>query len=395
MISKIFLRPLKRLMIFVSLVFVSCLLAIKIALPTLAQAFPDAHEAPPLEWSGSVFKLSQDYPRKLPDADKQPWKTWDFRTQPKEYLQSVLSYIYEGNIEVDWELQRNSIRKWYHAPWMHTGDRGREFIHGLTRERTSLPRELAPTQKSKFQNWAVGFYNSPGGYIIGQVWANPVSPNPAKAVFPEGTVTAKLLFTNASIEEVPKLKGAFEWQANINQSVADSQNRSPQTVRLLQLDVAVRDKRADSTTGWVFGTFVYDSDAPGKTPWERMLPVGLMWGNDPGVTPEMVQKGTKKLKETWLNPALTLQHYGWAGRLNGPVDNPKSSCLSCHATAQIDVKSTMIPPNGSASQDILRWFNNTKAAQPFDIGQTSTDYSLQLSLGIQNLKKSIPVSSGE
>ena len=33
-------------------------------------------------------------------------------------------------------------------------------------------------------------------------------------------------------------------------------------------------------------------------------------------------------------PGYARNHLGWLGRVNGPVDNPASSCLSCHGTAQ-------------------------------------------------------------
>ena len=61
----------------------------------------------------------------------------------------------------------------------------------------SLPGELAPQQKKKWNNYAVGFYNAPGGLVIGKVWTDHGKPNPAASLFPNGTVAAKLLFTTA------------------------------------------------------------------------------------------------------------------------------------------------------------------------------------------------------
>jgi hypothetical protein len=341
--------------------------------------FPDAHEAPPAGWAGPVFKLRQDYPTSLPPAESLPWANIDPKTDGMKYAKAVLAYAFDGNVGVDWVVQKNTKRAWYHAPWMHSGNSGREFIHGMTRERTSRPKELAPTQVSQFQNWAVGFYNAPGGYTIGQVWKNHSVPNPAAAVFPPGTVSVKLLFTAATIAEVPYLKNAFEWDANINQPMT-STTRKPGKMRLLQIDIGVRDTRADSTTGWVFGTFTYDGNATGATPWDRMIPVGVMWGNDPGVLPN-----TTKLVETIINPGLNVpQHLGWGGRLNGPVDNPMSSCLSCHSLAEYQQTTPMLPPANATPAQRLAWFKNVKAGQPFDAGETSLDYSLQLSSGITN-----------
>lgn len=366
--------------------------------PTGAANFPDAHEAPPPGWAGHVFKLSQDYPQAPPLAEQYPWAAIDFRTAPEAYASSVYKYVLQGNVDVDWDVQRNSVRKWYQAPWMHAGDHGREFIRGLTRERTT-PRpqggqsgELGLAQTGCAQNWAVGFFNAPGGYTVGQVWANPDSPDPSKSTFPEGTVVAKLLFTGASISQVPYLAGAFQWDANISTIPTGDLDcrtqtpRSVQTVRLLQLDLAVRDGRANSTTGWVFATYAFDGSRPGATPWEKMVLVGVMWGDDPTLTPTAYAAGQRS-QETWRNPGITTpQHFGWLGRLNGPVDNPSSSCLSCHATAETPSNSKPIPASSLPEADKMRWFWNYPAGRAFDAGSTSTDYSLQIALGIQNFR---------
>lgn len=362
------------------------------------QRFPDARDRPPANWTGPVFKLSQDYPSQLP-TEVYPWKQFDFQKQWKDYMLSVLKYCYEGNVENDWELQKNSVRRWYHAPWLHWGRNGREYVHGLTHERVSQPEELSRSQRAAVQNWAVGMYNAPGGYVLGRVWRDPRKPDPLAARFPDGTVSCKLLFTQATPDQVPYLKGSIEWKAFIYQSTVSPTNplgdRSIQAVRLLQIDIAVRDDRANNTTGWVFGTFVYSADAPGKTPWDRMVPVGLMWGNDPKITVQMVRSGIT-LKETIINdaPELPHQHLGWAGRLNGPVDNPISSCLSCHAQARWspDNPASLTPPRNAKPDSPLwlKWFENVPAGEP---AATSLDYSLQLLTGIQNLHEWLELES--
>jgi hypothetical protein len=164
-------------------------------------------------------------------------------------------------------------------------------------------------------------------------------------------------------------------------------------VRLLQVDIAVRDSRADDTTGWVFGTFVYNKDASGLAgygSWGKLTPVGIMWGNDPDLLGE-----EGKLKETRVSkPGERLvTHLGWEGRLNGPVDNPNSSCLSCHGAGQ-DPMGGMIP-NTSSATSLQRFFRNVPATVAFnsdlDTLHTSTDYSLQLAFGIRNHRRaSIP-----
>jgi hypothetical protein len=347
-----------------------------------AQVFPSSNDKPPAGWSGPVFRLSQDYPTVLPD-DPLPWRAIDPTVEPERYARTIYQYVLEGNIEVDWDVGSNKVRTWYHAPWMHYGDTGREFIHGLTRERTTPSPatpgkgELGPAQRSCFQNWAVGFYNPPGGYQVGKVWQRPASPDARQSQFPNGTVIAKLLFTTAPDAELPYLKGSVEWRANIhafngvtcpNGALA----RRPQTVRLIQIDLAVKDARA-LETGWVFATLAYDGMLAGATPWERMALVGVMWGND------------LARKQQWINSAnATPQHLGADGRLNGPVDNPRSSCISCHATAQTPSRSPLIPPSQA---EAARWFANYPGSRAFDADAIPTDYSLQIAMGIQNLNR--------
>lgn len=350
--------------------------------PVAAQGFPSSNDKVPPGWSGPVFTLSQDYPATLPD-EALPWRGIDPTMEPERYARSIYNYVLEGNTQVDWDVRNNKVRSWYHAPWMHYGDTGREFIHGLTRERTTPPPatagrgELGPTQTSCFQNWAVGFYNPLGGYQVGKVWQQAGSPDARLSQFPDGTVIAKLLFTTAPDSELPYLKGTFEWRANIhvfsgvtcpNGALA----RRPQTVRLIQIDLAIKDARAQET-GWVFATLTYNGKLAGATPWERMELVGVMWGND------------LAKKQQWINSANgTPQHLGAEGRLNGPVDNPRSSCISCHATAQTPSRSPLIPPSQA---DAPRWFANYPGSRAFDAGAIPTDYSLQISMGIQNLNR--------
>ncbi len=358
-----------------------------------AKPFCDAVPAVPPGWIGPVFRLSQNYPT-APVADAMPWMRFDPKTSSGQYMAAVLQYFYEGNlqanVESSFDPSKNQVRRWFNAPWQAVGLNGREFVHGLTRERTSRPCELAATQQRTWSNYAVGFYNAPGAYTIGQVWANHASPNVAAAHFPEGTVAAKLLFTTATAQEVPYLAGSPEWSAYVAANPNDpnptaSSPRAVLKVRLLQIDIAVRDSRVDSTTGWVFGTFVYGGGpggAAGNAGWTNVAPVGLMWGNDPG------HAGSGPLSETKLNDKVHMPHVGYQGRLNGPVDNPMSSCMSCHSTAESPA-GTMITPQGA---DPAPWFRNIPSGVPFDAGRPSLDYSLQLSVGLTNFAAAVKVT---
>jgi hypothetical protein len=133
-----------------------------------------------------------------------------------------------------------------------------------------------------------------------------------------------------------------------------------------------------------------------------------MWGNDPEVTislnnprpgPETGTRTNPALRETIINASQDLppMHLGWGFRLNGPVDNPNSSCLSCHSTAQYPSASAImpflndppvpVPPvDTEAGADWMRWFRNIPWGEAFDGNATAVnmDFSLQLTKSIHN-----------
>ncbi len=395
------LKPLTYATVMFLLASVTCVGCSEAAPPprcdTPTAPFCSAEMSPISGWTGHVFHLSQNYPSQIP-PDKYPWLRYSPTKQPIKYLRAALRYFYAGNIRPDTEdsfdPKLNTVRKWYNAPWQDFGLNGREFVHGLTRERSSRPYELANTQTSEWANYAVGFYNAPGGYTLGRVWRNHGNPQPALAIFPYNTIAAKLLFTTATPAEVPYLAGAPKWEAyiyaNPHQEPTPDSPRRIEVLRLLQIDIAVRDRRVNSTTGWVFGTFVYGggpggiADRQQKRGWNNVEPVGIMWGNDPGYD------GKGQLTETSLNPSVRMPHVGYQGRLNGPVDNPDSSCLSCHSTAEIPA-GTMIPdPTNQAY-----WFRNIPAGLPFDPGRQSVDYSLQIEVGIENFDNAMELKNAK
>jgi hypothetical protein len=199
-------------------------------------------------------------------------------------------------------------------------------------------------------------------------------------------------------------------------------------MRLIQIDVAVKDPRVASTKRWVFGTFVHDGGSRELTPFNRMVPVGLSWGDDPQAKPlgAKVADGAfvnERLRETKINAALLerggvnyqnsafLRHIGLDGRLNGPVDNAGSSCISCHARAGVWVPiwgegrfnekfGTPTPFIAGAVRkasdfpvaEFDQWFEpigpgahlRTIVSNGVKDTYMSTDYSLQIAFGIRN-----------
>jgi hypothetical protein len=164
------------------------------------------------------------------------------------------------------------------------------------------------------------------------------------------------------------------------------------------MDIMVRDTNAP--LGWVFGTFQYNGKLNKKNRWENLVPVGLQWGNDPEVADDdansqpVKTRRNPKIRESVINPddnELPPTHLGWNGRLNGPVDNPMSSCMSCHATAQAPAMSPLSPlfqenPPPPGEHEWMRWFKNYKCGDRFDPDKrtNATDFCLQLALSLQN-----------
>src|ERR1035437_175112 len=68
---------------------------------------------PSADYKGRVFKLSQDYPTQLPPKEAYPWLKIDFKdggpVDPKAYLQALLEYGLEGNVDVDFYVQDNKV----------------------------------------------------------------------------------------------------------------------------------------------------------------------------------------------------------------------------------------------------------------------------------------------
>jgi hypothetical protein len=341
-----------------------------------AEAFRDSVDAAPPGWNGPRFKLSHNYPKKAPDCaapwlkrkvsfeDPNPaWNDW------RGYVQDIVDYVKEGqdlnlNDETGWKIAVKNETRWYHVPWMaYDGQRGREFVHGLTNELSTAlstfhegrgsgkERLLGAVQTNGedplFETWSVGMYNPCGAWSIGQAF--PASGEPAVYTegsrmfakglpFPEGTLVMKILNTTADDTSVAYLKEAPTWQANGHVQYSPTKystcERRPRKVRLVQIDLAVVDSR--SPTRWVYSTLAYNGFLPGNTVWDHLQPLGVQWGNDPQTFPAVANSASRPLHDTVhapIDPKQLPQHYGCERRLAGAVDQANSSCVSCHMGA--------------------------------------------------------------
>jgi hypothetical protein len=367
-----------------------------------AAAFPSFSPdlGPPADWKGPVFQLSQDYPKAV-TKEALPWMKIDFRTQPREYLMAVRAYAFEGNINrgndangntLDWAVLTNPVRRWYHMPWRHPGNNGREFVHGLTMEFPSKPGTLDPNQKKVQNTYAVAMYGPVAAYTVGQVWSNPAGPPVMKAAdFAEGALIAKLLFTTADVDDVPGVEGAYTWSANIYNDPTCTKlgcARSVRPVRLFQIDVALKDARAPKTA-WVFGTFVYDKTVNGASVWDKMVPLGLMWGNDPALT--AASPAGAAPQESIILKVGAYEHLGCHGRLSGPLDNAASACMSCHMAAQYPGTSPVpntktVKCDDPANAAFWRNLSGSEVFAPPTTGVKASpfDYSMEMASSVQN-----------
>lgn len=351
----------------------------------------DEGDGPKAEWR-------IDYPERSGTIDT-PWLGHNFDDDPQAYMDTVLSQVRPAFKIDDGRLVGVGGEQWWMSLWMDYTSSGRERRMGLTKERGPDTGDLAPGSSDDFQVWAVGFYNAPGATVFGEIFAEPCEPSlPVAVRFPPNTVSIKFLFTDADPDEVTYLQGAPEFKALIDPTPAsgDPVDRVEKTVRLLQLDIAVKDRRA-SATGWVFGTFAWVGPNTGDGLFDNLVPVSLQWGDDPGVYDDQV-------KESWINPDLDGVMYGWDerptlgfnGRANGPADNIRSSCLSCHASARtprssqgilgfrFDMENDLSQPD-RVKTHVNAWFRNQQDRELFSPNEpavASLDYSLQLDAAI-------------
>ena len=265
--------------------------------------------------------------------------------------------------------QAQRDQKWYPAPRMFYGRTNapgtREAAYGMTLERTVRIDELGGNTE-RFRNYAVAYYDARGGRVFQRLWDTTTQPGKdtprlPRMRFAENSFVFKLLFSAAPASAFPQdlLDGSlgvdilpnFDAHAGARATDADRHRGERQT------------RGAD---GVVFRDVCLRCEPTGASPWTKMVPVGLMWGNDPGGPP---------IAESWINPAApqyARDHLGVDDRLNGPVDNPDSACMSCHSTAQAPVLASMLPTSACAQPPFFAdWYRNLSGKTAFGRRQPS------------------------
>jgi hypothetical protein len=403
------------------------------------------------EWNRPFRDSNYDYPA---TAVASRWRSAGLagrltQESAPAYVAAVKDFIAKDmaglvNAPLAWSPQ---MAGWYDMPWGGQGTplangaidpgSGREALLGSYTGQVLQPDSypsLPPKRAS--QNHAVVYYNDVAGHQLGKIWKNPYQPDLGAAHFPEGSMVVKVEAVTLSEEDWPVLKGSsvsyvYRPPVAALDKRADSRAARPVVtpMRFLQMAVRVKDKLASPDTGWVFIAFAYDSRSRGATVWDRTVPVGATWGNDPaqarfagGLAPG------GRLQETWVAadlPAFITDGLGWGGRLAGPLDLgirhnvvtvsgqrfgkvaaqrraslASSSCISCHGAAQYPFVANLYPsPNmlfpeegkqfllfDPGSPQWARWFQNRAGNVAMSGGGrdgiVATDYDMMLTFAL-------------
>ncbi|MGY6274917.1 hypothetical protein [Methylomonas sp. MgM2] len=405
-------------------------------------AVNDGHIPSKAEYDGPLWRFNHDYPKSLPKSEK-PWtKVLNGKPLSKENAHAYIEALKQA-VSQDMRVMLTRPREWNAKPhnWysmLWAGDavekagwEGREAIYGTYTGQIQAASVYAESGLTvDIRNYATIYYNDVAAYALHRVWQKcsketrqcPPTLSDNAAQFDDGSLVVKSAGVNASGEQWPVMQGAAKWQ--IYRPPFDLEGTVPGKPPVVSdiyvgiFDIIVKDSVAAPETGWVFTTLVYDKDAPGKDAWDRMVPLGAIWGNDPNVN--SAEHPEQSLLETYVNPAapayakVTL---GYGGRLSGPFDIavktdvevdgkiveklPSSSCLSCHGTSSFHpgsyqaltffypVQMPLTKPwkmYTPGSDEWNQWFQNRPGtvSQSKEAGAIALDYSTFLEAALMN-----------
>ena len=382
--------------------------------------FANSQTSPPPNYKGPLFKLSYAYPKTVP-TPAMPWRdTLNGQPISKDTAGAYANAL-RAAVSADVQVLVGNYPAWnaakrgrYNQPWLSPI---RDPIHGIF-SATQTPGSLFndPTLKvNSVNNFAAVYYNATASVTLGRFWGTTaMTPNltTAAAQFPDGSLIIKLAFTQITGAQWPVMGESPSWSIfstwfDDNGNQASTNTLFP--VQLMQIDVIVKDSQAAPKTGWVFTTLVYDNRLAGSF-WDRMIPLGAMWGNDPDVKSSDKPGTLAPLNETWINPAspaYSRATLGWGGRLSGPNDGAvaapgqyidpatgqngtvpvaNSSCMSCHSPAQWQAQSFLLPGTMNSSNiyymavpsspEWMRWFQDRPGTEPMDTNSFALDYDM-------------------
>ncbi len=393
----------------------------------------------PENWNGHYNVANLDYPEAA-GANAWPYSDTPEKLTPetaKAYAERL-----KAHLEPTLRILSESPKKWdpvkagwYDMVWSGEGTPGPNGIDptsGREALMNTYSGQIIPAETfaepyrptTPVQNHAVIYYNSTAAQMLGELWDNVYAPSIRPINFPDGSIVAKVEAVTNTPTNWNVLDGTSEWHVYrppTEEQVQGDPKMAPQVipVRPFQMAIRVKDSNAAPGSQWVYAAFVYDEDAEGRSAWDRFVPVGLQWGNDPALTsdPSGLPPGAR-LQETWINPdapPFTHDSLGWGGRLAGPMDVATrhnvvtvsgkhyrgdeklhaSSCQSCHSAAEYPFTANLYPsPNRSFPRDgttpfllydpgsaqWAQWFQNRDGTDPMSrrIGGVGLDYDMAL-----------------
>jgi hypothetical protein len=388
----------------------------------------------PASYKGPKFVLNHGYPKTQPQQPADPpWTKVSHgapltRENALAYVEALKEYVAPAmrKLILDYPNWDPAKEGWYSMPWLFDAQ---EPTHGTLRGATFQP-SMFPLSglKKSITTYLVTMYDPTAAYMLGQVWGDDARKpdlTGGKPLYPEGAIVIKAALTTAMKSDWSPIDGATVWTL-FAPSPDDALDAPPRffDVSFFQFDIIIKDSKAAPESQWVFSTLVYDKRVKGDA-WNRMVPLGAMWGNDPLIN--SADDPNAILQQSVINPMAPLyatETLGYGGRLSGPNDaavvqnvlvNGKaaprvaaSSCMSCHGVAEWPMKSFMLPMASSVGTESpyfgralpttmdLRtaqgpnylyepgsmlfnsWFQSRRGDVPQDPGGPSLDYHMNL-----------------
>ncbi|WP_143309178.1 hypothetical protein [Chitinophaga vietnamensis] len=366
-------------------------------------------------YNGPLFTLNHHYPASATPFTNTPWQqalggkpisaanALKYVEALKAYVApAIVKFLYQHN---NWNA---AAEGWYQEPW--TGSR-REAIWGSYLG-TRFDSGTFAGLKKFMRTYVLTMYDKTAAATLGKIWGQtaerPLLEDKSNSQFTEGSVIVKFAFSTANAKDWDDMQNALTISVYDTAVAFKDPHYQLRQLSFFQMDIIVKDSATSPKTGWVFSTLVYDKNAPGKTAWDKMVPLGAQWGNDPDVN-STANPGAP-LQETVINPAApkySTATLGWGGRISGPNDAAvipsavtvkgvyyknlaASSCMSCHSSAQYLMLSNLLPgpikgnkgdtfkvftPGGT---EWRRWFQDNAGTTPFDKlkGQVALDYDM-------------------
>lgn len=358
--------------------------------------------------------------------------------QDAEKLAKILQrYIYEGWFDSDKtagktqyesHFRSNSLRTWCHTPWLNVTEKGREAIHGLTKEfpiRTThvytVPRDTEMTEDAV--TWGISFFNKPtcGEYANFFNEKNSMLPTitEMKPQFktPDGGLAFKLLF-NTMPDWQNQMRGqwtsssqdlkTYNWWTHVSHARQDDKPangdeslREISNVALVQIDISLKDARLKGTNpllkNWIMLTYYFDpnfkneylADMNIPEALKYMRPVGLQFGLNAGQSHIFAgSRNNHIVSKVPAGESLPPELDRFSTRLNGPVDNINGSCLGCHAAGGLRfnvgpmTKTSKHPPMTFLSNEDYVAFLKDMKKNPGISGDF--DFNMQLDKAMRN-----------